>query len=363
MPAAVPTTASQGEAISKDAGHGRLVAQKVKLSTIADTLGLSTATVSLALRDSPLVAEATRERIKEEARTSGYIYNRRAASLRTSKSGIVGVCVHDIMNPFYGEILKSIENELDRHRQTFVLCNHYDDLAKQRAFLDTMLQLGADGLILSPAIGTPASDITLAEGNDLPVTLIARTVEGSGVTSFRGDDSLGMNLVVSHLIAEGHRRIALIGGTDQTSTGRDRARGYREALEAAGLEVRPEWWVRGPRSRHEGFDAAADFLNLPERPEALVCFSDLVALGLMYGLRRAGLRPGVDIAVAGYDDIDEAAIAMPPLTTVANGQSEVGRRAADALLARLSGEPAEERLVLIQPELRVRRSSRLSATD
>lgn len=88
------------------------MAQKIKLSTIAKSLGLSTATVSLALRDSPLVAADTREKIKDQARLLGYIYNRRAASLRTSRSGIIGVVVHDIMNPFYGEILKAIESEL-----------------------------------------------------------------------------------------------------------------------------------------------------------------------------------------------------------------------------------------------------------
>ncbi|MFD2236426.1 LacI family DNA-binding transcriptional regulator, partial [Aureimonas populi] len=307
------------------------MAQKVKLSTIAETLGLSTATVSLALRDSPLVAEATRERIKEEARNSGYIYNRRAASLRTSKSGIVGVCVADIMNPFFGEILKSVESELDRLRQTFVLCNHHDDLAKQRSFVDTMLQLGADGLIMSPAVGTPGTDIRLAEENDLPVTLIARTVEGAGVKSFRGDDFYGMQLAVDHLIAAGHRRIAMVGGSDLTSTGRERERGFRLALERAGLPFPQEWRLKGPRDRHSGFDAAARFAALADRPTAVACFSDLVALGFMYGLARVGLRPGVDVAVTGYDDIDEAAIAMPSLTTVANGQSEVGRRAAEAL--------------------------------
>lgn len=333
------------------------MAQKVKLSTIAERLGLSTATVSLALRDSPLVAEVTRERIKEEARATGYIYNRRAASLRTSKSGIVGVCVADIMNPFFGEILKSVESELDRHRQTFVLCNHYDALPKQRAFVDTMLQLGADGLIMSPSVGTPASDIRLAEENDLPVTLIARTVEGSGVTSFHGDDRFGMRLVVDHLIASGHRRIAMVGGTDATSTGRERERGWREAMEAAGLEASSELRIKGPRDRHSGFDAAAAVLAVPDRPTAIACFSDLVALGLMYGLSREGLRPGVDIAVTGYDDVDEAAIAMPSLTTVANGQSEVGRRAADCLAARLSGAPAVEAVELITPELKIRQSS------
>lgn len=339
------------------------MAQKVKLSTIADSLGLSTATVSLALRDSPLVAEVTRERIKQAARDLGYIYNRRAASLRTSKSGILGVCVHDIMNPFFGEILKSVEHELDRRRQTFILCNHQDDLAKQRSFVDTMLQLGADGLILSPAIGTPASDIHLAEENELPVTLIARTIEGSGVCGFRGDDSYGMGLAVDHLIGRGHRSIAMIGGTAMTSTGRDREAGYLSALTRGGIEFRDEWRIKGPRDRHSGFDSVSAFLAIENRPTAIVCFSDLVALGVMYGLSRAGLRPGVDIAVIGYDDIDEAAIATPALTTVANGQSEVGRRAAGALLDRLQGQPASEETILITPELKIRQSSEFAWPD
>lgn len=339
------------------------MAQRVKLSTIAEALGLSTATVSLALRDSPLVAETTRERIKQQALDSGYIYNRRAASLRTSKSGIVGVCVADILNPFFGEILKAIEDELDRHRQTFVLCNHYDQLAKQRAFVDTMLQFGADGLIMSPAIGTPASDIHLAEEHDLPVTLIARTIEGSGVAGFHGDDAYGMTLAVRHLIDCGHRDIAMVGGTLQTSTGRERERGFHEALQAAGLPIRDEWRLRGPRDRHSGFDAAMAFVEMSPRPTAVACFSDLVALGFMYGLARHGLRPGIDVAVTGYDDIDEAAIAMPSLTTVANGQSEVGRRAADALVSRLNGAPAQARTELITPELRIRQSSRADAPD
>ncbi|MCK5931097.1 MAG: LacI family DNA-binding transcriptional regulator [Fulvimarina manganoxydans] len=333
------------------------MAQKVKLSTIAEALGVSTATVSLALRDSPLVADVTRERIKATARELGYIYNRRAASLRTSRSGIVGVCVHDVMNPFFGEILKSIEHELDRHRQTFILCNHYDDLSKQRAFVDTLLQLGADGLILSPAIGTPADDIRLAEANNLPAVLIARTIEGSGVCGFRGDDTYGMSLAVDHLIAKGHRSIAMIGGTHQTSTGRDRAEGWRQSLMKAGIEPTPEWRIEGPRSRHAGFNAAKTFASLDPLPTAAVCFSDLVALGLMYGLAREGLRPGIDVAVIGYDDIDEASIAMPSLTTVANGQAEVGHRAAGALLDRLSGQPASDETVLIRPVLKVRASS------
>ena len=339
------------------------MAQKVKLSTIAEALGLSTATVSLALRDSPLVADVTRERIKEAARELGYIYNRRAASLRTSRSGIVGVCVHDVMNPFYGEILRSIESELDRNRQTFILCNHHDDLSKQRAFVDTLLQLGADGLILSPALGTPAADIGLAEENGLPTILIARTIEGAGVHGFRGDDAYGMGLAVDHLVSLGHRSIAMIGGTRATSTGREREAGYLAGLARGGIEFRPEWRIEGPRDRHSGFASAAAFLALAAPPTAIVCFSDLVALGLMYGLARGGIRPGIDVAVVGYDDIEEAQIATPPLTTVSNGQSEVGESAASALLERLGGAPAMEHTTLIKPELKIRRSCGAGGED
>lgn len=318
---------------------------------------MSTATVSLALRDSPLVADATRERIKEHARTIGYIYNRRAASLRTSRSGIVGVVVHDIMNPFFAEILRSIESELDRSRQTFLLSNHYDQLEKQRTFIDTLLQLGADGVIMSPAIGTPSADIQLAEANGLPAVLIARSVEDADVPVFRGDDAYGIGLATNHLISLGHRRIAMIGGTDQTSTGRDRYRGYVMAMEAAELPVEPRWRIPGPRTKQAGFEASQQFLALKDKPTAAVCWNDLVAIGLMNGIARAGLVPGVDVSVTGYDDLEEAAIATPALTTVWNGQREVGRRAARTLLDRLNGVEVHGGQELIRPELHVRQST------
>ncbi len=205
--------------------------------------------MSLALRDSPLVAASTREKIKDQARALGYIYNRRAASLRTSRSGIIGVIVHDIMNPFYAEILKAIESELDRSQHTFILSNHYDSVEKQRNFIETMLQLGGDGIIMSPAIGTPKIDLELAEENGMPVILVARTIEGVNLPAFRGDDSYGISLATNHLISLGHRVIAMIGGTDQTSTGRDRYQGYVNALRKADIEVLPELRIPGPRTR------------------------------------------------------------------------------------------------------------------
>jgi DNA-binding LacI/PurR family transcriptional regulator len=228
---------------------------------------------------------------------------------------------------------------------------------KQRSFIDTLLQLGADGVIMSPAIGTPPEDIEMAERNALPVVLIARMVPYTSVPVFRGDDAYGIGLATDHLIGLGHRRIAMIGGNDETSTGRERYRGYVIAMERAGLEVRPHWRLAGPRTKQAGFEITGRFLALPDKPTAAVCWSDLVAIGLMSGLARAGLVPGKDISVTGYDDLEEAMIAMPALTTVWNGQREVGRLAARALIDRLNGIPVEPDQPLIRPELHVRQST------
>jgi len=338
-------------------GGGVRLAQKVKLSTIAESLGLSTATVSLALRDSPLVADGTRDKIKAQAQSLGYIYNRRAASLRTSRSGIIGVVVRDIMNPFYAEILGAIESELDRQRQTFILSNHYDSVEKQRNFIETLLQLGGDGVIMSAAIGTPPEDIQLAEDNGMPAILIARSVDDISLPTYRGDDAYGIALATNHLIGLGHRCIAMVGGTDQTSTGRHRYEGYVQALEKAEIEVDPNLRIPGPRTKQSGFEAAVNFLSLPQKPTAAVCWNDLVAIGLMNGIARAGLTPGKDVSVTGYDDLEEASIATPALTTVWNGQAEVGRMAARALLEKLNGSTEADGLHLIKPEMRIRQST------
>ncbi|MCO6185016.1 LacI family DNA-binding transcriptional regulator [Rhizobium sp. L1K21] len=333
------------------------MAQKIKLSTIAESLGVSTATVSLALRDSPLVAEATREKIKAQSRALGYIYNRRAASLRTSRSGIIGLIVHDIQNPFYAEILKAIESELDRSSHTFILSNHYDSVEKQRTFIETLLQLGGDGIIMSPAIGSPPEDLQLAEDNGMPVILVARTMDSLDLPTYRGDDGYGIALATNHLIGLGHKSIAMVGGTDQTSTGRDRYQGYVDALKKANIPVDPKLRLAGPRTKQAGFEAAVHFLSLPQKPTAAVCWNDLVAIGFMSGLARAGLVPGKDISVTGYDDLEEASIATPSLTTVWNGQAEVGRLAARALLDKLSGSHEPDGLHLIKPEMRIRQST------
>ncbi len=333
------------------------MAEKITLSTIAEALGISTATVSLALRDSPLVAEATRETIKEKAGAMGYVYNRRAASLRTSRSDIVGVIVRDIINPFFAEILRSIEEELGNNRQTFLLCNHEDDLTLQNNFISTLMQFGADGVIMSPSIGTTKEDIDRIEENGLPVVMVARSVEGANVPTFLGDDRDGFEMITSYLIGLGHHHIAIIGGTRKTSTGRDRRTGYLEAFRKAGIDPGPMIDFETPYDRKAGFEVVEEILKAENRPTAIACCSDTVAIGVMNGLRQHGLEPGRDISVTGYDNIEEAIITAPPLTTVSDGHHEIGHLAARALHKRIHGDREPGAIVHIKPELRIRQSA------
>lgn len=343
-----------------DAAHavlkGNALAAKITLSTIADDLGVSTATVSLALRNSPLVAEATRARILQRSKEIGYVYDRRAASLRTQRSDIVGVLVRDIINPFFAEILRSIEAELGSNRQTFILCNHGDDIEVQEDFISTLMQFGADGVIMSPSVGTSAEDIAKVEENGLPVTLIARTVEGTDVPAFLGNDEAGFHLITQHLIQNGHKDIALVGGTRLTSTGRARRAGFARAFEEAGLPLPQREDLETPYDRKAGFAAVDKILAQGPAPTAIACCSDTVALGVMHGLRRRGLEPGRDIAVTGYDDIEEGAISSPPLTTVDDGHDEMGHLAARALFEKIQGKGVVTEGTLVAPKLRLRKS-------
>jgi len=335
------------------------MANKVTLSTLANRLNISTATVSLALRDSPLIATLTKQRVKTLAREMGYIYNRRAAALRTSKSGIIGVVVHEIMNPFFAEILIAIEDELRLNTKTFLLCNHRDQLVLQTNFIDTLMQFGADGVIISPAIGTTADEIKRIEANGLPVVMIARSIDGVKVPAFRGDDKKGIYMATRHLLRSAHRDIAFIGGRRETSTGRDRREGYLAALEEVQIEPHTDFQMGSESTRKAGYECIKTMFAKGIKPTAVVCFNDLVAIGVMGGLRDLGLEPGKDVSVTGYDDISEAEIAAPALTSVWNGQQEVGQLAARAMIAILAGENPPRHRVLIEPELRIRESTSL----
>lgn len=328
----------------------------VTLLDVARHVGVSRATVSLVLRESPLVAGATRERVQAGFAALGYVYNRRAASLRSRQTHTVGIVVNDITNPYFATLIRSVEATLGRRGFIAFLSNSDESVERQTWFLEVAREHDIDGIVVCPAEKTAAADFRRVLGWGIPCVFASRFVAGLDVDYVGPDNRGGMRLATSHLVALGHRRIALIGGNLRSSTGADRQAGYLAALRAAGIRPDASLIVPARLTREDGRRIVADLLAAKRPPTAAVCGNDIVAFGVMLGLRAAGLEPGRDFAVMGFDDIPEASLWVPPLSTVQVRQDAIGEAAADLLLERLADPAKPVARVVIEPTLVIRSS-------
>ncbi len=341
-----------GEVGTERADRGR-----VTLQVIADELAVSTATVSLALRDSPVVALETKERVQRLARDLGYIYNRSAASLRTARTNMVAVGFHDITNPYFAELLAAIEDAAMATGRTILLGTYGESLERQERVLRTLKEYRPDGMILCAAGGTEVADVAHLSAARIPVVQLSRSIDGMELDFVGADDAEGARLAVGHLIGLGHRRIAMICGSELISTGRERHRGYREALARHGIAFDADLVFPGYGTRDMGLQGIQAALALRNPPTAAVCFNDLAAFGAMLGLRHLGREAGRDFSIVGCDDVQEAAQWYPALTTIHNRQAEMGRLAAEMLVARIAEPDAPAKRVMLEPRLVVRSST------
>jgi LacI family transcriptional regulator len=330
---------------------------RVTLQVIAEKLDVSTATVSLALRDSPVVAEATKLKVQSLARELGYVYNRSAASLRTARTNMIAVGFHDITNPYFAELLSAIEDAATAGGRTILLGTYGESLSRQERVLRTLKEYRPDGMILCAAGGTDAAEVAHLVAARIPVVQLSREIDGLTLDFIGADDASGTEMAIDHLVALGHRRIALIGGTDAISTGRARRIGYRRALARHGLPVDPGLMHDGYGTREAGLVGIRAVLEREDPPTAAVCFNDLAAFGAMLGLRHLGREAGRDFSIIGCDDVQEAAQWYPALTTIHNRQDEMGRGAAEMLIRRIEEPSSPVQRVLLQPRLVVRGST------
>jgi LacI family transcriptional regulator len=328
----------------------------VTLLDIAKELGLSRATVSLVLRDSPRVGDATRDRVLEAFKQFGYVYNRHAAGMRSNKTQTVGVVVNDVTNPYFSMLVRSIEATLSKHGFITFLGNSDESVERQSRFLETVRQHNIDGIIVCPAEGTSATEMRQLIAWGIPCVFASRYVIGLNADYVGVDNRRGMNLATSHLVSLGHKRIAMIGGYDLSSTGRDRVEGYHLSLEAAKLKRDDRLVVPSRLSRDEGKRIITDLLKLKNPPTAAVCGNDIVAFGVMLGLSAHGLEAGKDFAVVGFDDVLEASLWEPSLTTVQVQQDNIGQAAAELLLSRMAQPSRVPTRIVSEPSLVIRKT-------
>jgi LacI family transcriptional regulator len=290
-------------------------------------------------------------------RTLGYVYNRSAASLRTQRTHTVGVAINELENAYFAALAASIERALNRIGYSVFLSNSAEDPVHQDHFIETMREYNADGLIICPAENTTAQSLNQLMQFQVPCVQISRYVPGAHVDFAGNDHRRGMFLATEHLISLGHTRLAMIGGNERSSTGIERRQGFVAALDAHGVPYDPAMMVVCSHTREGGAQAIRDLLARNNAPTAVVCYNDLIAFGVMLGLRQIGREPGEDFPVVGCDDVSEAALWSPGLTSVAIDTNAMGDAAVQLLLQRMVAPNAPCCEVVLEPKLIVRASS------
>ena len=331
----------------------------VTVTDIARGSGVSRATVSLVLRGSPLVHADTRAKVEAELKRQGYVYNRSAANLRRRTSSSVALVINDLSNPFFAEFAAGVDDVVVAEGYVTLLGNTGESPEREQAVLASLMEHQPAGVILSPAEHSDGVRLEKVLGTQAPVLVFNRELPGAHWDFLVLDNRRGARLATEHLLQLGHRRIAFFGGHADSSSCRERRQGYADAIGAAGVALEPQWMIETAPTRLEAAtgsgalfaDAAA------AAPTAAVCYNDTVALGLMLGLTARGTRPGHDFAVTGFDDIPEAALTVPSLTTIAVDPRARGRQAAELLLQRIRQRDQPARQTVAPARLLVRDSS------
>ena len=325
---------------------------------VAERAGVSVGTVSHVLNHPERVAGPTLDRVRAAIDELGFVRSETARRLRHGGSSLVGVLVHDISNPFFTEAARGIEDRLREDNRVPMLSSTDSDPDRERELMSLLAGLDVRGVIVTPSSCTLANLAVLA-GRGIRVVLMDHPPISAGLSTVSGDDVAGARAAIAHLVALGHRRIGFVNGPLSVRQSVDRRNGVLTALADAGLEPARVLAEIEAVSGGHGYTAdagavgAAALLRAESRPTALFCANDQLAIGAMREIRRRGLSIPDDVAIVGYDDVAIASELITPLTSVHVPMRDIGRAAADLLLA----DGSEVRHVAFAPELVVRAST------
>lgn len=320
---------------------------------VANAAGLSTATVSRALRSPDKVAEETRARVMQAIERVGYRPNLLARNLRSDRSFTVLVLVPGIANPFFANVTAGIESIAWRRGYSVFLGDTRDSREREAHYEQLVETRLADGVIqLSPDYGL---DERRQEAS-YPI-VHACGCELTAAPSVRIDNAGAAQEMIAHLVARGHRRIAAISGPRDNPHAVDRLKGYRAGLAAAGLTGSDDLFQYGDFSLASGVAATRALMTGKEPPTAIFSMNDEMAIGAIQALTGMGLRVPDDVAVTGFDDISFAAHSTPSLTTISQPAEAMGAQACELLIDRIEGKPVEDVVHVLPHKLIVREST------
>jgi LacI family transcriptional regulator len=327
---------------------------------VAKLAGVSPITVSRVVNNTSYVSVETRARVEAAIDELNYVPNKLAQSLRQKQTNTLALLLTDITNPFWTTVARGVEDVASEHGLNVILCNTDESESKQNTYLNLVLQKQVDGILLVP-VNDQCEAVQKIQAQNVPVVVMDRKVTNAQVDVVRGDSEGGAYQLVHHLLEQGHRRIALLNGAANVSTALGRANGYRRALAEAPLgDDCAEQICYGEFTLASGHEMTKQVLSGKPRPTALFAANNFIAIGALRVLREAGLRVPEDMAVVAFDDLPEEIVIEPFLTVSAQPAYQMGRKAMELLLARITGESSKEFQEIILPtELIIRASSDL----
>ena len=319
---------------------------------VAARAGVSLGTVSNVLNRPHLVAPATRARVEDAIRDLNFVRNDAARQLRTGRGSALGLIVLDVRNPYFTDMARGVEDVASDVGCAVILCNSDESRAKQHSYLDLLLRQQVQGVLVTP-VDDAREDLQALRDQGVPVVLLDHLGTDAGQCSVGCDDVAGGDLALTHLLSCGHDRITFVSGPLTLRQCRDRLAGAEAALARAGRPQAMLSVIEVPSLNvKRGRWAGEQILAGRSSPSAVFCGNDLLALGVLQAAIRAGVRVPQDLAIVGYDDIDFAAAAGVPLTSVHQPSYEMGRAAAKLLLNEARTEEGHRHeQIRFEPEL------------
>lgn len=322
---------------------------------VAQTAGVSVSTVSHVVNRTRRVSPATTRLVEEAIASTGYRPNTLARALKIASTGSVGVALSAISNPYFSDIICAIEAECARLGLMVFLSDTQDDPARELAVVQALHQRRVDGIILAPSADPEGRALAYIARHRLPCVLVDR-LRDERFDQVGVSNAAAMERLVSHVVAQGHRRIGFIGGQPGFATTLERLAGYRAALAAAGIATDDALIGVGHATTAAATASAERILALDPPPTAFVAGNNMATIGTMRAIRARGLKVPGQIALVGFDDFEWADCFEPRLTLMAQPCEAIGRRAAALLVERIAAPDAPRRTVRLDPVLVVRES-------
>ncbi|MEU7908655.1 LacI family DNA-binding transcriptional regulator [Actinoplanes sp. NPDC049118] len=326
---------------------------------VARSAGVSLGTVSNVMNRPEVVSPATRERVERAMAELGFVRNESARQLRAGTSRTLAYVMLDGTNPFFHDVAQGIELAAEDADLSLFICNSNSRAEREEVHVDRLMQQRVQGILITP-VNPEAAYLAEIARRGIPVVIVDRVGAGGLFCSVAVDDVLGGRIAVEHLAEQGHTRVAVVGGPESIGQVRERVQGARQIWAELGLP--PDDLIHLPTAAltvAEGRSAGERLAGIParRRPTAAFCANDLLALGLLQQTIGAGLRVPEELAIVGFDDIEFAAAAAVPLTSVRQPRQELGRAAAQLVLDEATNPDHEHQQLTFVPELVARAST------